>query len=158
MDVITQYFPRRKADYDLYDAYAFGVIHSGALSGSILSATIELKSEPCRDTETEENNRILQRLPPPFHALFEGGPGGPSDGWLSWDTAVRFGNVLSDGSTKKQMIPPTRLPLEVGYTEAGTTYGHLSTERGLARWPYGSTEVTLLKVIDPDFMRHLLEL
>jgi hypothetical protein len=48
--------------------------------------------------------------------------------------------------------PPTRAPLEVGYTSISTTMYHLNLERSLARWPYHSQSIYIFYCTDkwPD--------
>lgn len=150
VDVILQHW-EGDARYDLYDAYCFAQIHSAVLSGRILVAEVETCGTPADDKQVTKNNAILGRLPKPFTGKFNGGVS-DEDGWIAWNSATMFGQEIGNGSKKRDVIPPSRLPLEVGYTKGSRTLLHLAMERGVARWPYGSSRICLLKVVDCRYL------
>ena len=121
--------------FDVYEGFAFLLVHSLMRSGVFLWADIPAKDEPSRDSSRTRNNAILRTLPRPFCAAFRGGYG-DSDGFLEWSAPVdvRVPDADNFGWCR---IPARRLPLEVGYTTASRTLMHLIEDRGLARWPYG---------------------
>ena len=72
------------------------------------------------------------------------------DGYIEWEGNANFW-VYRDGKCDHSVeIPGRRVPLEVGYTMPERTLSHLSSERSLARWPYGSNIITILIMMDTE--------
>lgn len=65
-----------------------------------------------------------------------------NDGYFEWFDPMRFDQHGGEPKTSDP-VPSGRVPLEVGWTEIGTTCGHILGEGGLARWPYWSENPTL---------------
>lgn len=132
---------------DLYDAYIFANVHTWLNTGAILSALIDVGEEPSSDSDVEGMNKKLGLLTHPFQAEFWGGPQ-DADGQLIVAHPIEFQQHLADGSSKTQLIGGV-FPLEVGTIEPGKTMIYLGSHRGrLARWPYGSTQITLFARIE----------
>lgn len=134
-------------EYDIYDAYAFAQCHAALRVGSVLHATVRVAAGPRADKQVSENNRMLKQLPAPFFAQFRGN-NQDDDGFLAWHEPVLFHRMHAAGQDELTPIPPSTLPLEIGYTDASRTLLHFAQERGVARWPYGSDTLHLYKVID----------
>lgn len=150
LDVLVQ---KHLGDFDLEEAYVFANLHTWMMEGDILIATIEVGQEPIADSMLAEQNRRRSSLPPPFTAEFWGGKA-LNDGQLRWSSPIKVGQVLpGTGEERWRMIPENSAPLEVGYTELGTTFMHLVDEHFLARWPYGSKTITLLHVVGGEIAR-----
>jgi hypothetical protein len=128
------------------DVYSFIQIHTMLGLGKIVMAKVGVGSTPSSDRQVERNDRALQQLPPPFEAKFWGG-NADSDGYVRWREPIEM-NVVVDGSERRGTVAPAQVPLEVGHTNGSTTLLHVNGEHGLARWPYGSTEITLMHLID----------
>src|ERR1044072_3983302 len=105
--------------------------------------SIELGAHPGRDKDQAGNDAKLKELPSPFSASFEGGAG-DCDGWFSWGQSVTVHHHMGEGEHLTVRYPASGVPLEVGRTEPETTVWHLRRDGGVARWPYGSSCVTLL--------------
>lgn len=166
LDIFLQKWDRFRT-YTIYDANAFSEIHAALCSGKILLAHIHVGSEPQSDSEIEENDLALSQIEiieyhlyddaglvdaAPIH--FSGefwGKKTELDGLFEWDEPIHFSIKTAAGELIDQNINPQCLPLEVGFTNAWTSLGHLIQERGLARWPYHSQVVTLCKVIDDSW-------
>lgn len=143
--------PPRFSEYDIYDAYAFAQFHFLNSSGKLASATVNIGLEPRDNTQVEYHNDIL-RKGKIFHGKFVGGLA-DSDGYMTWDKPLEFQTMHaseSDDTIDRRgvIIMPRTLPLEVGYTEGSRTLLHLQQGDGLARWPYGSKEITLYVNLD----------
>jgi len=145
-DVIVQKWER--FSYDIYDAFAFGNVWAWMCLGEIVCARIYLGSEPGKDHDEKGNNDKLQRglSEKLFNAIFCGG-NGDSDGYLDVNEPIEMD--MTNLETNEHIIKSVagRFPLEVGYTEGSKTIDHLRSEMRLARWPYYSKEIYLLKKI-----------
>jgi hypothetical protein len=161
-------FQKYRENYDIYDAYAFAQIGAGIFDGSIVTAEIDIGQSPHEDKAIEDNNRIISSVQnigtlkdtktgyqrtvgKVFQAEFWGGLES-SDGYVKWAEPIYMLQQVDGTTTKSIEIPPGQIPLEVGYTSAARTMNHLGIERGLARWPYDSNIVTLLVVINEDYL------
>ncbi len=144
MECVSQKFISK---YDIYDAYAFAQIHSMIWSGELVIVEVELGTGPYSDKSIEYNNGVMKKLMKPFSGYFVGGTK-DQDGSVKWSEPV-FGTefFLDDDDNEHRRlvsIPPGSVPLEVGYTSAARTFGHLNLERGIARWPYGYDEMLIM--------------
>jgi hypothetical protein len=143
---------------DFADAYAFAGLHMLMCSGEIASFKVDIGKSPLLDSQTEENNRILNvlqrsRSSPKFRAVFVPGKGGSADddGIFSWADCVDASIITEPpNKTARVVLDPMQVPLEVGYTEASKTLIHLRGEGGVARWPYGHNELTILVLCEDD--------
>lgn len=148
MDSIFQKFERFK--YDIYDAALFIEIHTAIQSGQILRAIIDLGKEPAADKMIEENKAAIKSLFPPFYGSVWCGTA-DCDGELGWKSNIKCAQLIK-GVEIFKLIQPRTVPLEIGYTEAYTSWNHLGREAGLARWPYGSKEIHLFITADQEFL------
>lgn len=130
---------------DAVAASVFAFLHTDEALGNIVFCQIYVGSDPSGDSHVEENNQKLSKLPSGFSAKFFGGLA-DCDGWLRWDRPIELNAITGEGKEIKKILPPGDAPLEVGYTNFETTYVHLWGERILARWPYGSEWITLIKM------------
>jgi hypothetical protein len=96
------------------------------------------------DADTAGNNAILQKLHAPFSATIQGGQG-DNDGYVLWDRPCEVVHAMGAGLHLTARFETGAFPLEVGHTEPETTLSHLAGDGGVARWPYGSTHITLLR-------------
>lgn len=125
-DFVTQ----KRNRWDLYDAYAFLTIYVRWRRGELVFAMVEAGAVPEADAEREVNRKTLGKLPHPFSASVE--PDCNGDGVLIWSGPLALGERTES------------VPLEIGSTRSSRTLLHLEqSARGLARWPYGSTQVVL---------------
>jgi hypothetical protein len=143
--------------YDLYDTFGFAMLWSALVKGKMCYAIVEIDHECYANKAVATNRAILSGL------ALVGGPDGSKvrceadfwggladcDGYFRWLDPLRFQRHLGDDqridSSARQFdtltVEKGQLPLEVGTTLAGTTYGHIFTEGGLARWPYHSKQI-----------------
>jgi hypothetical protein len=145
--------------YDVYDAYGFAMLWSALLRGEICHSICEIHEECGSNRDLGRNGRILSSLARikwkngqyvRCNAEFTGGLA-DADGYFRWVDPLHFGRHLCGDhqfdalrcSTDTVIVEARELPLEVGYTDVGTSYGHIFSERGLASWPYGSSRIYL---------------
>lgn len=135
---------------------AFALIHRALMSGDAAETVIEVGLTPFRDAERQANATALEDLlPEPFNAHIDRTQSNaPQDGWLEWaapitvrrSCRVPYYPSASDTPaplTAPRIIPPGRVPLEVGSTMPSRTHLHLCEDQGVARWPYEATEIRL---------------
>jgi hypothetical protein len=146
VDAVVQ---KHRQRYDIYDAYCFACVLSNFVSGHLLIARIPLGQKPFADRCLAENNHALSQLEAPFTAEFWGGKS-DEDGYLEWSTNIELQRGPSSAQAEQYTLPPARVPLEVGYTDASCTHMHLCSAPGLARWPYESKQVWLFWTIGDD--------
>lgn len=144
VDCVLQRWDQRLA---IEDAFAFALVWSDLMDGLLARCSIQLGESPYKDRMVERNNAALARLPPPFHARFVGGPGGP-DGDVRWDRAITSSLCYAqpDGTelSARALFPAGSASLEVGYCDPGTFLERISIGcQPVARWPYGSTVLHL---------------
>ncbi len=132
------------------DAHTFGMLHSWAGSGNLTFCTLYVNHTPNADKDIGWNNGVLQNLPKPFNGKYGGGGNADDDGWISWNEPIKLNVFDINGIEHRKELNPGKCPLEVGYTKFIRTYFHLAFERILARWPYGSNKIIVMK-LDDDF-------
>lgn len=155
VDVMMQ---THRPRFDLYDAYGFSMLWSSILGGRLLYAICNIGVEPHRNADRNFNADVLSRLKRISNgngefircsSEFWGGLE-DSDGYFEWFDNLVFtchadrpcvGGVCD---LSERTARPRRLPLEVGVTEVGTTLGHVLSESGVVRWPYGSRSLYML--------------
>jgi hypothetical protein len=125
----------------IYDYHLMKYIYNQIQSGDLYYKVIDIGSSPERDSNVKGNNEILKNLPEQFEAKFlpEAGAGARDDGYFRLKEGYKILFRLNDGTTKE--IGYLNIPLEVGTTEAVTTFNHIMHDRGVARWAYGSTKI-----------------
>jgi hypothetical protein len=148
---VDVFFQRTAQDVLSFDyAYVFGLVHCGICDGSIVRAQIDKGCVPFPDRCISENNQVLNRDGSIFRGSFAGGTD-DADGYFEWVEKIYFDK---NSNVRSQVeVPPDRVPLEVGITKPSRTLLHLVQERAIARWPYGSESIFVLKVINDDWMR-----
>lgn len=133
-----------EAFMSLENAYFFAQIYCALLSGDCLVVDIEVGATPVKDREVARNNRLLQRLRPPFSAIFVGGGAGP-DGSLRWSRPIWVTRVDEPTPERRESLKAGSAPLEVGTISAARVWMALFFDGViLARWPYESERITLL--------------
>lgn len=134
------------------DAYCFISVWDHMLSGELCFFHVEVGDEPFADSARQRNAEVLSSLEPLFTATVYNGLC-DSDGWFKWnDEIVGITTVIRDNKqvASKHTLCPRSVPLEIGTTRAPRTLAHLRSEGGLARWPYGSTDLIVgVMVKDP---------
>lgn len=146
IDLLMQ-LPDIVGGYSLYDAYAFAQFHTMIQTGKLAVCKVDVGVTPSMDTDIAVNNARLSAINSAFKAEFWSGKRG-ADGSLSWGEPITV-NVY--GRTKQSAeLPPGRLPLEIGYTSARTTFQHIRLHAGVARWPYDATVITILWALGGD--------
>lgn len=128
---------------DLVDAYCFINIWTSLCAGEIVLDVIHIGHTPFKDEFREENRQILSTLEHPLYASLN--PTHGKDGSLKWKESRLFQRTINKkGDTEKKMIEPSSVCLEVGSTNACTTFWHVFYENGVARWPYNQEYITIL--------------
>lgn len=150
-----------RGSIDMIDAFFFAKVHAGIFGGDILLGMWEVGATPSADERHAENQtklRELSRYNPPLDARYDpsyGGSGADGDGSVSWQESVELDRcVRVKGSDRHVRVPvhPCHIPLEVGSTQPTTTFYHLiGGTKAVARWPYGSTWLTILCVAPHAF-------
>jgi hypothetical protein len=141
VDVVYQHPDRDRCT--LTDAAVFAALWTAIQLGNLLSLRIPLGRTPFSDEELLANNAALQALPPHFGATLWG-RNFEQDGVLEWNVPIQMARSKVGEPLVPTEVQPSKSPLEVGYTDAPTTFSHLRSNRGLARWPYGHAFLTLL--------------
>jgi hypothetical protein len=145
LDIVTQ---KTCQDYSIYDAYCLVRIEALMMERKFAHREIKVAGNPRPDREDEENNRLLTNMPGSFEARFYGGPR-DDDGFLKWGREEAFFRVYEEGKDVV-VLRPSVVPLEVGTTKSSRTLFHLMFDRGIARWPYGSSSIHIFKVIEDE--------
>jgi hypothetical protein len=156
VSVIGQPDPR--AGWPMEQVAAFLKVHASINLGAFVRVDIDMLEAPASDAHRAANARVLSEIPPPFTVDLDMdqncSPDG--DGVLRWTDTIHaqrsdgIGVVDDDGLTRPRFEPyevgaaAGGVPLEVGSTKASVTLWHLARSRGVARWPYGSTVLTVL--------------
>jgi hypothetical protein len=147
---IMQYHPRAKQQYDLVDAYFFTLIWAGGQEEKILILPVLAHGVALNNKDADGNNRVLMDTFPSdvFEHKFHGevGGGADNDGYISWKSHEWRFYKLEE--SHKFVQEGATLSLEVGTTDAWTTYRHLTFEGKLARLPYRSKHFYLFFVMD----------
>ncbi len=136
-------------------------MHAGLMSGRFVRIDINVLESPGPDADRASNAAVITTLPHPFvgHVDQTQKASDWGDGGIRWTEPVlaqRSTNIPSvspDGSISASTAecalapmgdPRAYIPLEIGSTMASVVYGHLMRSRAVARWPYGSTTLTIL--------------
>lgn len=136
---------------DLCDAYCFAQIRSMVLSGEIEWSAFWVGQGPMADKARAENREILRSaLPSSMKADIWDENCTEGDGSFSWSKPLTFirswAGKRGKETTARTIVPKGRFVLEVGSTEASRTLLWLrGPYLGLARWPYGSSWLTLFR-------------
>jgi hypothetical protein len=115
-------------------------------AGRLAFFFIEIGETPGPNEDADGNSDKLADLPHPVRAVFDRDMNALAldcDGYVVWDEPVKA--ITCDDTIT---IEPGGAPLEVGYMPSGkAAYGLRNT--GLARWPYGSTEIIVALPVPP---------
>lgn len=154
----TGFYPRRHVDvivqkhrfgYDMYDAYCYAQAHTLIGIGEWVITEIDIGCVPHSDKAEEINNEYLRNLNPVFSAECWSGTQ-DEDGYLEWDQPIQAEQMIrrENGNIDRYYctINPRNVPLEIGSQSGAKTLVQVKSSRGLARWPYGSTVITILHV------------
>lgn len=145
---------------DLVDGWTWAVLWNDFCTGNLLFKYIMIGEEPGKDGDPR-NSEIIASLSSKEWCEFSrsddkaipgtggiklsgncsGGPGGDNDGNITWQPPMMFERYEMGTITNVAYDGHPTVCLEVGSTKLTTTWFHLSTETGLARWPYGSKEI-----------------
>lgn len=125
------------AQYTMYDAFSLSVLLTGLGTGEFVAFRVELPERPSGNLRRSQNVEMLQATPAPFRAGFEG-RAPDEDGFLGWDEPLQMiQDPVFSRDPQVMILDPGSLPLEIGYTDSSTTWGHLQFRPGLARMAYG---------------------
>lgn len=151
VDVIGQ-SPRR---YSLVDAYIFLRIWCAEWMCGNIGSTSVSAGKPGPDVAIARNQQTLNdNLHEYFQADVDPGRGGSAndDGTLSWDRPIvltrTFGGIPPERKSVPWICAVGALPLEIGTTSMARTFGHLFMDDGVARWPYGHKNITILRLYE----------
>lgn len=144
LDSIFQHW---KGVVDIYDAYMFAQIHAMIGTGALARVSIGVGEIPLGDKAKQENNKRLSHLHELFEAEFYGGSGYGADGYLRWSGDIRMELTPTNAPTSIIEVRAGEAQLEVGYQRVEKTYFQLMESRFLARWPYGSKDITLFYLV-----------
>jgi hypothetical protein len=148
------FFQGDRHEPDIYEAaFVLELLVAGE-TGGLAGALIPVGSTPSADAEYLTNGRKLEALPPPFKATVWEPTTYEADGSLSWSEPVLFGTGILGLSDRQDItcLPRRGVSLEIGTTNASTTWWHLWQERMLARWPYGRDVISVHWCLG-DFLR-----
>jgi hypothetical protein len=128
----------------IYDAAAFSRIMQIFTENELACCKVKVGEEPGADKDTEYNNNVLKNIicDSINRACFF--DGNDCDGYIQ--TALPIDFELASREFIK--VSPRQFPLEVGYTQFSRTLLHIVEEGCLARWPYGSCNITLFYTVD----------
>lgn len=155
LDAIGQIYRIGPSRWPRHQVAAFAQMHGYLMSGLVAQVEINVGRTPYPDVERDSNALALANLPTPFVAhLDRTQQNADEDGWLEWCSPITVNRSIgaayyasaTDGPEPilmRQIIPPGRVPLEVGNTLPSRTWLHTHAERGVARWPYEATWIRL---------------
>jgi hypothetical protein len=130
------------------DYWVLALIRWHTEEGRLTWFYVDVGTTPNPDRMVRENREALSSLPDPFMADVHGVPNALDDGCLFWESTAPCLPVDENGimpySVPREGMNPNIVPLEIGTTTSATTIMHIYRERGLARWPYGSTAIEVL--------------
>lgn len=141
-------------DVGYEEAWALAVMNMVLDSGCLAKIVVPTPSPPAANARIGENNRLLADLPTPFYGEFDGGVE-EYDGIIGWSEPVMaYWSSAVDPTDHWETIAPGEVGLEVGTMSAAKCYplifgralGHegRTVHHGLARWPYGHREITVM--------------
>lgn len=117
-------------------------VRRAVAEGLVAIARFPVGRTPSRDRDAEANAGVLTTALPGCPTVApDRGPGARNDGTWAFPGGER---QLNDRATLR--VSALCVPLEIGGTDASRTFLHLAEDGCVARWPYGSDEVTLLVV------------
>lgn len=151
VDAIFQYDDQYHKYIDIYDAFYYATIKARVLQGEIAYFKLQIGFMPECDEEKEENQRNISKGLMRYSRFY------PSRGQFKAVVNPEKGREARKDGTLEMVSPiivkykgrfikllEKEIPLEIGTTDAITTYLHLHEEGSVARWPYGSESITIL--------------
>jgi len=161
LDCIGQYDPRAEGWKSRAEMTAMMLVHHHLMQGYV--AEVELTTygkTPRLDRSRQANAEALMELPRPFIASVDmEQSGAPEDGTLRWAEPIRVQvstavPYIAPGRRPAPVyvvreLPPGKVPLEIGTTDASTTMWHFRFDGGVARWPYGHDRIRLWVDVRP---------
>lgn len=129
--------------WTVYEAFPIAVINKMITREELCYFEVPVSSGAYKDEDDIRIVRELKRLEPPFVASFRGRTE-DFDGFFSWDEPLSI--MKQRGAIT--YVPPRKVPLEIGYTQGVTTLLHIQQRGGIARWPYGSSLISVLLTLD----------
>jgi hypothetical protein len=118
----------------IYDAHAIARVITDIARRRILVYRIPLEGRASSNRQVNRNQEILDCLPSGFEASFDG-RSADADGVFIWTAKLECGS--------SSIAAPGAVPLEVGTTNAWTTWEHIIFHGGVARLPYASDSLFL---------------
>ena len=116
----------------------------GLSAGERARLEIAVSGTPGADRERQANAETLRSLPAPFTAQVDMLQNGADcDGWFTWNTSIVLRSDPREGPRQAYLVEPHSVPLEIGYCMPSRALLHIRQARGVARWAYGSTHITL---------------
>jgi hypothetical protein len=155
LDAIGQLHRVEPFRWPRHQVAAFALMHHYLMSGLAASVQINVDGTPYPDAERDANASALADLPAPFTAhLSRTQHHADQDGWLEWHSPITANRSIGEACYSsasdnpepilvRHVIPPGRVPLEVGSTLPSRTYLHTYADCGVARWPYDATRIRL---------------
>ena len=155
LDAIGQLHRVGPSRWPRHQVAAFAMMHHYLMSGIVADVWIHVGRTPYPDAEREANALALAKLPAPFIAhLDRTQHHADQDGWLEWHSPITVNRSIGEACYSpatehpepifiRHVIPPGKVPLEVGSTLPSRTFIHTFQDRGVARWPYEATRIRL---------------
>jgi hypothetical protein len=130
--------------WDMGQLFAVHCLATLWCHGHLAFVEFKLDSEPQRDLERAQNQRLLRSLPDGVTGWVDTSQRGrDSDGVLRWDSVLQA-DIVPEGDKDLVSVEPSTAPLEIGNTDASCTCFHLGQSGAVARWPYGHKTLTLV--------------
>lgn len=140
IDCVYQYSWHHKPDIN--DAYVFAIMYLEMFDlNNIAIFHIPVGRPPYPDKEITKNDSALKDLPAPFTGSFHGGTQ-DEDGYIKWDRPIHA-LTNREGGLCACLLPPMRIPLEVGTNSSAKFKIAFEMNYGIARWPYEHDHVTV---------------
>jgi hypothetical protein len=131
------------------EAHCFACVWCAIAAGDIAVGTVTVGGTPYADAQVDDNLAALRRLPQLFDVTINRSANG--DGLLTWSSPMfMYRRTPNTDIKEKVRVPAGSLALEIGTTMASRTWMHFTTGFGVARWPYGSPCVVILRRLDWD--------
>jgi hypothetical protein len=155
LDAIGQLHRGGPSRWPRHQVAAFAMMHHYLMAGLAADVWINVGSTPYPDAEREANASALASLPVPFIAhVSRTQHHADQDGWLEWHSPITVNRSIDEAYypsaideptpiRMRHVIPPGRVPLEVGSTLPSRTFMHTFMDSGVARWPYEATRIRL---------------
>jgi len=146
LDVFYQRYNHRRhspndSPLDIYEAYAFGNMWYMFKTGELGILQLDVGGTPHGDKFVRENNEAICGISGEWEGRFWGGTQ-DEDGDIELLTAHHC--CVLGKTAGYAIVPPSTFILEVGYISPQKMFANLNLFGSMARWPYGSTRITIL--------------